>query len=60
MVMEIGNTKGVLYHPFNLFKFGILSLFGVILFFTPITIQTTRTIPLDHIILVIHKGAPCC
>lgn len=42
----------------NYLKFIFFSLFGVLLFFTPITINGTNSIPLDHLITFIHKIVP--
>ncbi len=39
-------------------KFLMFSVLGVILFFTPITINGTRSIPLDHLITYINQVVP--
>lgn len=46
------------YNMADIIKFIGFSLFGVILFFVPITIGTTSTIPLDHLLTWINKVAP--
>ncbi|MBN2899564.1 MAG: YjiH family protein [Clostridia bacterium] len=40
------------------FKFVFLSLIGIFMFFIPITIGGTKTIPLDHVVTMIKGAAP--
>jgi len=42
----------------NYLKFLIFSVFGVVLFFAPITINGTSSIPLDHLISYINSVVP--
>ncbi len=42
----------------NLFIFILASLFGVFIFFIPITLNGRNTIPLDHIVSLITAGIP--
>ena len=39
-------------------KFIGFSLFGILVFFTPITINKTNSIPLDHLITLINSALP--
>jgi len=39
-------------------KFVIFSLLGVVLFFTPVTIKGTSSIPLDHLITYLNNNVP--
>jgi hypothetical protein len=40
------------------FKFIGLSLFGILLFFTPVTVNGSSSIPLDHLITLINQTLP--
>lgn len=51
-------SKNNIYSTSNIFKFVFLSILGIALFFTPITISDTNTIPLDHLLTFIDKVAP--
>jgi nucleoside recognition membrane protein YjiH len=46
------------YSLSTVFKFGGLSVFGVFLFFTPVTINGVNSIPLDHFITWMNKVVP--
>ena len=52
---------GLLYNNNNVknyLKFIFFSAFGVILFFTPVTINGTSSIPLDHLITYLKAIQP--
>lgn len=53
---EIKTKKN--YNFLTYFKFIGFSIFGVVLFFTPITINGTNSIPLDHLITYMNKIMP--
>lgn len=49
-----------IYSVGSFLKFGAFSLFGILLFFTPLTVNGARSIPLDHLITFINKIVPMC
>ncbi len=55
---EINSQDRQIYSAANIFKFAFFSIFGILLFFTPITIKGTSTIPLDHLITFINTVTP--
>jgi nucleoside recognition membrane protein YjiH len=46
------------YNFMTYIKFVVLSLFGILLFFTPITLNGVNSIPLDHLITFMNKRTP--
>ncbi len=50
--------KKSIYSIGNILKFAGFSIFGVLLFFTPITINGVNSIPLDHLITFIRSLHP--
>lgn len=56
--MKTPLEKNKIYAPFNIFNFVFFSVFGLILFFTPMTINGQNTIPLDHLLAYINQVAP--
>lgn len=40
------------------FKFVVLSLIGIFMFFIPITVAGKKTIPLDHLVSFVKGSAP--
>ncbi len=46
------------YNPRSVSKFVILNLFGCFIFFVPITIKGTKTIPLDHMLTAVQAAWP--
>ena len=58
--MNETTEAGLLYNNSNVIsylKFIFFSIFGVILFFTPVTINGKNSIPLDHLITFLKTGA---
>ena len=56
-MIENTKTKSI-YSPLNIFNFLFFSILGMLLFFTPITIKGSNSIPLDHLITWINTAAP--
>lgn len=55
---SIAKSQNNIYSTGNIFKFVFFSLLGVVLFFIPITISGTNSIPLDHLLTFINIVAP--
>lgn len=51
-------VKTNIYDGMNVFKFLFFSILGMLLFFTPITIGTVKTIPLDHLLTWMNTTMP--
>ncbi len=58
MAINDSRLKQSIYSVTNVAKFLFFSVFGILLFFTPITINGARTIPLDHLITFINTVVP--
>ncbi|NLK72845.1 MAG: YjiH family protein [Clostridiales bacterium] len=56
--MSSNNIQGNIYNPANVFRFLFFSIFGMILFFVPFTINGVNTIPLDHVITWLNTVVP--
>ena len=50
--------QGNIYNPSNIVKFLFFSIFGMLLFFMPVTINGTNSIPLDHLITLLNTQLP--
>ncbi len=57
-MIENSTKNKSIYSPGNIFNFIFFSIFGILLFFTPITIKGTNSIPLDHLITWINTVIP--
>jgi len=50
--------KAEFYRPVNALKFIVFSLIGIFMFFVPVTVGNTSSIPLDHLVSWIRAAVP--
>lgn len=58
MEIEQEKQRNNVHRPQNIIKFVIFSLIGIFIFFIPITINGTSTIPLDHMVSFVQDTFP--
>ncbi|MDR0796440.1 MAG: YjiH family protein [Tannerella sp.] len=56
--MQTVSKENSIYSPLNVFNFVFFSVFGLLLFFTPATINGSNTIILDHLLTFINTVLP--